>query len=325
MAEILLCNQPTPLSTLESQPGLSTDNITGLSCVNPNVLNSYTPYITEQNLSAVDRDIMHLLSPMPVAKELTKLSLSFGEDNTLALSEISAKLKDYNIGLMGASTAAYTRRMGGFVGAVQSYQDALMQYRQAIKANPATKAVAKQKVMAAFQSMQTRFRHELNVVNAGVKSKKGTPLTSVTRGTNIARSSRNVARLDVSSRVQAHNLVKFTRYAKFLGNGLALIEFVSGVGNVRNSYKAGGEWERELFIESSSFAASALAGVAVLNAGTVTLGFLMVATPIGWVGLIVGGVVVVGATAGSSMWTNSQLKSNSGDWYDGIMSWADTL
>ncbi len=94
------------------------------------------------------------------------------------------------------------------------------------------------------------------------------------------------------------------------------------MSNVYNSYKVDGEWERDLFIESSSFAASALAGVAVVNAGTVALGFLMVATPIGWVGLIVGGVAVAGAAAGSSMWTNSQLKSNSGDWYDGIMSWS---
>ena len=89
MAEILLCNQPTRLSTLENQLGFSTDNITGLSCINPNILNSYTPYSMEQNLSATDRDIMHLLSPMPVAKELTSLSLSFGEDNILALAEIT--------------------------------------------------------------------------------------------------------------------------------------------------------------------------------------------------------------------------------------------
>ena len=322
MAEILLCNQPTPLSTLESQSGLSTDNITGLSCINPNVLNSYTPYITEQNLSAVDRDIMHLLSPMPVARELTNLSLSFGEDNTLALSEISAKLKDYNIGLMGASTAAYTKRMGGFVGAVQNYQDSLMQYRQVIKANPATKAVAKQKVMTAFQSMQTRFRHELNVVNAGVKSKKGTPLTSVTRGSNIARSSRNVARLDVSSRVQAHNLVKFTRYAKVLGNGLALIDLGSRAVSVHNTFKEGGEWERDLFIESNSFALSAIAGSLAVNAG---LSLLVFATPFGWVGLIIGGVAVAGVAAGVSMGTNSAIKQSSGAWYDELMSLVKTL
>ncbi len=80
-----------------------------------------------------------------------------------------------------------------------------------------------------------------------------------------------------------------------------------------------------MFIESSSFAASALAGISVVNAGSVALGFLMVATPVGWVGLIIGGVAVAGAAAGASIWTNSQFKSNSGAWYDGIMSWLDSF
>lgn len=319
MAEILLCNQPTRLSTLGNQPGFSTDKITGLSCVNPDTLNSYTPYITDQNMSAMDRDIMHLLSPMPVAKELTNLSLSYGEDNTLALAEITTKLKDYNIGLMGASTGVYVNRMGGFVGTVKNYQDALMQYRQAIKTNPATKAVAKQKAMTAFQAMQRGFKHELNVVNAGIKSKKGTPLTSVTRGTNIARSSRNVAKLDVSSHLQAHNLVKFTRHAKFLGNGLALIEFSSGMGNVHNSYKAGGKWERDLFVESVSFASGATAGIVAANAGSAVLTFFMVATPAGWVALVVGGVVI-GTAAAVSIGMNNISKRNAGPWYDNLMS-----
>jgi hypothetical protein len=44
-----------------------------------------------------------------------------------------------------------------------------------------------------------------------------------------------------------------------LGNGLAVIDFGSRVGNIHNSYQAGGNWERDFFIESSSFAASAIA------------------------------------------------------------------
>ena len=315
MAEILLCNQPTRLSFVEDQ----SDKITGLGCANPDILNSYTPYVEGDNLSPTDRNIMHLLSPMPVARELTNFSLSYGEDNTLALVDLTLKLKDYNTGVLGASTSIYAKRIGGFAGSVQDYQDALMQYREAIKANPATKAAAKQKAMTAFQRMQMRFRHELNVVNASVKSKKGTPLTSFTRGANIANSSRNVTKLKVADKIQAHNLVKFSQYAKILGNGLAVIDFSSRVGKVHNSYRAGGEWERDLFIESSSFAASALAGVTVVNAGTAALGFLMVATPLGWIGLIIGGVAIAGAAAGAALWTNSQIKSHSGDWYDGIM------
>ena len=113
--------------------------------------------------------------------------------------------------------------------------------------------------------------------------------------------------------------MKLTKHAKFLGNGFATINFTSKAGNVHNSYKAGGNWERELFIESSSFAASALTGTTVINAGGAALMFLMVATPIGWVGLIVGGVAVAGTAAVASISMHNAFQNNSGSWYDSIM------
>ena len=269
-----------------------------------------------QELSTFDSQIISTLSAPKVANNLTNLSLSFGGDNTIALAEMTKKLQEYNVGLMGASTSVYANRLGGFAGAVKEYQDALMAYRGAINSNAASKTIAKQKAFKAFQNLQIRFKHELNAINAGVKARRGTPLSSETRATNIARSSRNVAKLNVSSQAQAHNLVKFTQHAKFLGNGLAVIDFTSRVGNIHNEYKAGGEWERELFVESSSFAFSAVAGSLAVKAG---LGLLMVATPVGWVGLIVGGVAVAGTAAAVSMGVNGLVKENSGSWYDSIM------
>lgn len=46
---------------------------------------------------------------------------------------------------------------------------------------------------------------------------------------------------------------------------------------------------------------------------------LMMATPIGWVGLIVGGAAIVGTAAVASISMNNYLKDNSGDTYDMIM------
>jgi hypothetical protein len=139
----------------------------------------------------------------------------------------------------------------------------------------------------------------------------------------MARSSRNIAKLNITSQAQASNLVKYSQHAKLLGNGLAVIDFGARVGNIHNTYKAGGNWDREMFIESSSFALSAGAGTAVVNAGGAVLTLLMVATPIGWVGLVIGGVVVAGAAAGVAIGMNSAVKNNSGDWYDSIMAWID--
>ena len=147
-------------------------------------------------------------------------------------------------------------------------------------------------------------------------------MTSPTRALNIARSSRKVAKLDVMSQTQASNLVKFSRHTKLLGNGLAVIDFGSRIGNIHNAYQTGDEWDREMFTESISFAASAVAGTLTVNAG---IALIMAATPVGWVGLIIAGVAVAGASAGASMAANYAFKQNSGSWYDSIMKWITEL
>jgi len=321
MSEILLCNQPLKADFLSNTCGVDSNFIHGRGCTKPSTVSPFTPYVIGQELSAFDTQLLSTLSAPKVVNNLTNLSLSFGGENTVALAEMTKKLQEYNVGLMGASTSVYANRLGGFAGAVKEYQDALMAYRGAIKSNAASKAIGKQKALKAFQNLQFRFRHELNAINSGVKARRGTPLSSATRATNIARDSRNVAKLNVTSQIQANNLVKFTQHAKLLGNGLAVIDFTSRVGNIHNEYKAHGEWERELFIESSSFTASAITGVVAVNVGTAALTLLLVATPVGWVGLVVGGAAVAASTAGASIWANGQVKANSGNWYDAIMNW----
>ncbi len=319
MSDIILCNKPISANTLSSQCGIDTDTIFGMHCTNPTMLNAYTPYILGENPSPASKSIVNQLTTSANNRELTNVALSFGGDNTIAIAEMTAKLKEFNVGVMGASTSIYANRVGGFADAVKSYQDALMEYRQAIETKSPVKAAAKQKAFNAFQKMQRDFHFELKSIKAANKSRRGIPLTNSNRALNIAESSRDVAKLNVTSQAQASNLVKFSQYSKFLGNGLAVIDFGSRVGNIHNSYKAGQNWERQMFIESTSFTASALTGAAVVKAGGAALSFIMVATPVGWVGLILGGVAVVGVTAAASIGMNSAVKDNSGDWYDSIM------
>jgi hypothetical protein len=85
---------------------------------------------------------------------------------------------------------------------------------------------------------------------------------------------------------------------------------------VHTTYKAGGKWERELFIESSSFVASTATGIAATKVG---MGLLMTLTPVGWMGLVVGGLAVAGAAAGASMVMNGITKDNAGNIYDDLM------
>jgi hypothetical protein len=319
MSEIILCNQSMSPKAFQSQCNISIDQISAYNCTKPSAVAANTPYLLASEPSALGQSLLSQLSPVSVSRELTSLSVSMGGDNVVALADMTAKLKEYNIGLMGASTSVYANRIGGFAGAVKNYQSALMEYRSAVTSSSALKTSAKQKAHVAFQKMQSQFRNELNVVTGQIKTRRRTPLTSVDRATNIARSSRSVASLNVTSQVQVNNLVTFSKYAKFLGNGLAVIDFGSRVGSIHNSYQADGNWEKQLFIESSSFLASVVTGTVAVNVGTAALGFLMVATPIGWVGLIVGGLAVAGTAAGTSMWVNGQVKANSGSWYDMIM------
>lgn len=317
---------------LAGQCGIDSNMIFGAQCRQPSMLNAYSPYLigSEPSNAAAShaaKSMVNQLTNTANNRELTNITLSFGGDNTLAIADISAKLNEFGVGAMGASTSFYGNRVGGFTDAVKNYQAALMEYRHVIenKVNSSViKSAAKQKAMAAFQNIQQGFHHELKSVTGAAKSSRGTPLTSGTRATNIAKSSRNVAKLNITSQIQTSNLVKFSQHAKFLGNGLAVIDFSSRVGNVHNSYKSGQHWEREMFIESSSFVVSALTGAGAIKVGGAALGFLMVATPVGWVGLIIGGVAVAGVAAAASIEVNNYTKENSGDLYDDIMNWINS-
>ena len=103
---------------------------------------------------------------------------------------------------------------------------------------------------------------------------------------------------------------------KYLGNGLAVIDFGRRVGNVQLSYKEGGDWERELFRESLSFAGSAGLGMLAVNAG---LRLLIFATPYGWAWLMAGGVATAAVSAGSTILFDNLAKQRSDDWYNALL------
>ena len=74
----------------------------------------------------------------------------------------------------------------------------------------------------------------------------------------------------------------------------------------------------EFAVESDSFATSTTAGMVAVKTG---LSLLMIAAPVGWVGLVVAGATIAGAAAAASMRVNEYTKNRSGSWYDRIMAW----
>jgi hypothetical protein len=111
--------------------------------------------------------------------------------------------------------------------------------------------------------------------------------------------------------VQATRLVRFGKYGRYFGNGLAVIDFGSRVSHIHDSYKAGGNWYREMFVESSSFAFSAIGGLTVVGAGSAiaeaSLAAFVAATPAGWI-LIVVGIGVAAAAAATSILIDNKIK-----------------
>ncbi|MCF6250998.1 MAG: hypothetical protein L3J75_06980 [Methylococcaceae bacterium] len=323
MTELLFCTQPLTPAQLQTQHQLEMNDLLGLNNSKPSIIKPYSPYIIENALTELDRGIYNQLSTLPHSqtKELTQIAQAIGAENTVAIAEVTAKLHNYNLGMIGAATSVYAKRLEGFAGAVQHYQERLLAYRAAVKSNSQAVPLEKTRVNLAFEKMQRNYRHELNIVTERSRAlaKRGTPLTDVERGRHIAESSRTSVKLNVMSQVQASHLMKFSQQAKLLSNGLVVIDFGSRVGNIRNSYQAGANWEKELFVESSSFAISATAGIVAVDVGTASLGFLMLATPVGWIGLIAAGVTVAVGSAGVSIAVNSYVKEKAGFKYDQLM------
>ncbi|MFV8783969.1 hypothetical protein ACNKU7_16235 [Microbulbifer sp. SA54] len=315
MSTLLLCNRDMTSPAIQQACSANLQQYSAPHCPDPRIARANTPYLLNGHSDSQGKRIQTLLAPPQVARSVTELSLTFGEDNTIAIAAMMDQLRDYNIALTGASTSVYDERIKGFAESVKRYQVALLSYRDAKLSQATNQAQLKQQAHTAFYKMQAQFRAELNAATSHIRSRRGTPLTSAERGTNIASSSRSVAKLQLSNEIQAHKLVKFSQYTTLLGNGLAVIDFGSKAGRVHSSYKAGGNWEKDLFIESSRFAASAGAGVIAAKAG---LALFMFATPVGWAAVIAGGLIIAG-TATISITADRHFEKNGEMYYDTIM------
>lgn len=315
MAEILLSNRILPNTQLEQQCSITGDDIYGEE--KSLTVSANQPYLIGKEPSRTELAILHTLRNAQKNQQLTEIALSLGEDETVAIAEMMKKLQENSSALIGSATGTYAARATGFQGAVQKYQQALMLYRDTTssQAPKASQLGAKQAAFRAFNDMQHKFQLEMNVITNHSKARKGIALTNPTRATNIARHGRNAAKLNVTSQAQAHNLVNLSKHAKTLGTGLVMLDFAGRIGKIHNSYQADGNWEREMFIESSRFLASTAAGSATVYA----LSFLILSTPFGWVGLIAGGAILTGASASASIFVDNVMKNKSGALYDQII------
>jgi hypothetical protein len=323
MAEIIFSNQPFRLDSLDSVCGKYPEHVMDINGSGPSMLVPFRPYLLSEQPSGMDRSILLTMNHVHNPQDLTNIALAYGGDNTVAIAEVSAKLREAFSAGVGAATGVYVNRMEGFAGTVQNYQDALLEYRAVAKSDFSGKMAAKKHVVDAFEKMQKGFQSELSAVTSSINAHSPIPLNNAARALRIADNnfSKNaLVKLRVLTQVKAHYLIMLGKYGKYLGQGVAVIDFGGRVGNIKNSFDAGGNWERDMFIESTSFAASAGVAEGVAVVGGAGLTCLVALTPPGWV-LVIAGLAVAGVTAGASIWTNKKTKEKSGATYDSIMKW----
>lgn len=326
MTEILWCNLPIKLNEIEKQCGLSPNHVTGMGCAKHSMLLPYRPYVVGMRPTRNDQDLLARLQG-PGFRNIVDISLAYGGDDTQALAAISAKLSGYGAAMTGAAADLYKGRMDGFIGSVKQYQAALLDWRDALTSDKADRGFARQNAHHAYQNLQTNFHRELRITKAQLGA-RGKVLRNFNRAGKLVRRNRITASLDIADPVEATSLMRFGRYARHLGEGVTAIDFGSRTGNVYNTYQSGGSWERELFVESLSFAGSAGVGYGAGIVGDAALGLLIAATPVGWIGLVVigvGALVATGVTAATSIAVDHYFENRGGHWYDGIIKWIESI
>jgi len=202
MTEILYFNKPTSQESVEQMCGIKRSELYNPACTSSRMLVPNTPYLIGKRPNVRDRQILNLLKPLSVSREIGSHITHFGGDNTLALSKICQGLRDYD-----------------FSKIIQRYQNALLEYRDASRHGKGDKKLVQLKVTRDFNAMQKGFQDEMTIITRRINDRRhARQLSNARRRMNIVGNSRRIARLDLGY-TQAENLVKYTQYAKVLGRG----------------------------------------------------------------------------------------------------------
>ena len=160
--------------------------------------------------------------------------------------------------------------------------------------------VLEDNVRTLTKDFNSKFQAEINKYVNRVKNKKGTVYTNAQRGIDKAKSGRTIKPIQFTTASAFQNLRAFETGANILGKSLIMLDAGIRAGDVHVDYLSGKNWQKRAAVETTSFATSAIfgiaAGTAAIEAG---LGIALLATPLGWV-IIIGAAIAIGIVAAKS-------------------------
>jgi len=316
---------------------------------NPHIIGNFipagTPFVLSQSdakASLASRpDLACALSSVmswdkKTQRKVSFMNQAFGDEQLHALAKLyETELQPYiniaremtegrvdSLTALGAGATALNAkeaRLSNFGKAIFKYQTALIDVHNAAKskANKTTLIKLGQKVKAAHIDLNKKFTKEIKHFSSKSKAgKRGNIWSSPERASNIARSSRNTSRLQLTSLSGIRSIRGLEFVSDVAGKGIIALDAGIRLDNVYKEYKAGENWQRTAAVEATGFglgtAVGVFTGTKVITAG---MGIALALGPVGWVILIgvgIGASYVAGKTADNiGKWGASRLHDTS--------------
>lgn len=287
-------------------------------------LTANMPYCLDAVMHPESKIITQTLGNLPEGSRNNLMCTidTFGDFTTTLAAFYDEHLAFLNLSnsvtLAGAAATVGEKRLNGFQAALKNYQDALIalnKHKGVGRGPSANKAALQGRVRAAYSDLQLKYHAELNKLtdprNRG--KNRGNALSSVDRGITLAQG--RGRGINVASNTQALQLANLSKGVSYAGKGIVALDAGIRIKGVRDTYKKGGDWQREAAIQATGFglggAVGTIAGSGAI-AGLTAIGLGL--TPVGWVVLIGLGIAagVAGAKVGD--WAGTEIATAAYDW-----------
>jgi hypothetical protein len=233
----------------------------------PSSLSPRVPYLLGSDQGFDELRYCHEVEPY--SGVLCDICQDFGGPTTVALAEIFADMQAADndgpdaLSYAQAATSVYAARRRQFLSAMRNHEQSLDNYRRATARGAPQglpRAQALEAVQRSGQELNDAFRLEVNMAlkRAYTRSTLVTPAGK--RVPDRVRNSPKITRLELRSLEQAASVSRFARVARWLGPGALAVDIAERIAHVRTVYDAGGDWHREVFVETGGFVTSSAIG-----------------------------------------------------------------